>query len=86
MGLEIVELALTVEEEFDFTMEDAEWQEARTLGALYEAVCRHTGVEPTRPPHDEVWNRLLLIFQERFGMKRDQLRYDARFIEDLRMD
>jgi len=86
MGLELVELAVTVEEAFDFTMEDTEWQETRTVGAVYEAVCRHTGVEPTSRPRDEVWNRLVRILQEQFGVKRDELRYDARFIEDLRMD
>jgi hypothetical protein len=50
MGLDIVELVMRTEEVFNITIEPAEAEQVRTVGDLYELVCKLLNVSPTPDP------------------------------------
>jgi acyl carrier protein len=96
MGLDIVELVMTVEEAFDFAIPDRDAERLRTVGDLYWYVREHApgistmaSVSPethTHPPTDEIWKRLLDIIEKEAGVDRARLTPTARFVDDLGMD
>lgn len=50
MGLDIVELVLRTEEVFSITIEDSDAEQLRTVGDLYEQVCKLLNISPTPNP------------------------------------
>jgi acyl carrier protein len=87
MGLDVVEMIMGIEEEFDIDVPDLEWQEARTVGLVYETVCRHLGQAPASPPEGtETRERLLGVIEDQTSISRGELHYNARFVEDLDLE
>lgn len=90
MGLDIVELFIAIESEFSLRIPDAVAAEMTTIGALYEYVARNVAPESrvaTGGPYaGELWERFLDVVQRETGVKRDRLRRDARFVQDLALD
>jgi acyl carrier protein len=50
MGLDIVELVIRTEEVFGITIENYDAEKIRTVGDLYELVCKLLNVSPTPDP------------------------------------
>jgi acyl carrier protein len=50
MGLDNVELVMRTEEVFNITIEDSDAEQVRTVGDLYELVCKLLNVSPTPNP------------------------------------
>ena len=71
MGLDVVELIMRIEEEFDIELDDTELSNSRTVGELYEMVVRR--LEPQaqgRCLSQMAFQRLRRVLIERFGMPR----------------
>lgn len=94
MGLDIVEAFMAVEQEFGIDIPTAEAAQMATVGALFEYVRRHapgdvqssaeeTGIGLYSGP---LWERYLAVLTRETGWRRDRLRPDARWVDDLRMD
>jgi acyl carrier protein len=50
MGLDIVELVIRTEEVFGITIENSDAEKIRTVGDLYQLVCKLLNVSPTPDP------------------------------------
>ena len=87
MGLDIVEMCMDIEEAFGIDVPDEEWQEAQTIGKVYETICRHLG-KPVADVHEgaQEWGKLLDVIQRSTSTKRSELHYYAHFVRDLKLD
>ncbi|MBS1799281.1 MAG: hypothetical protein JSS95_05595 [Acidobacteria bacterium] len=107
MGLDIVELVMRAEEVFNITIEDSDAEQLRTVGDLYELVCKLLNVSPTpnpatpatihKPPPrkysslktytaDDIWIMLVAIIHDQLQVDVSDIRYNARFQNDLGAD
>jgi len=82
VGLDIVEMIMAVEEEFEFAIPDAEASKLETVGQLFAHVQAHAPMG--RAP--EAWERLLAVIARDVGVEAASLRAETRFVYDLRMD
>ena len=80
MGLEIVELLMSVEDSFKFTITDEEAENIATIGQLHDLV-----VSKVSPPMDEavVWNRLKHLIVSQLAIAPEAVTRETRFIDDL---
>jgi acyl carrier protein len=94
MGLDLVEMVMDVEQDFDIQIPDSDAAELRTLGALYYYVRTHAPrltIKPEIratdgvPRADPVWQRLVDIVERTTGQRGDRMTPNTRFVEDLRM-
>ena len=93
MGLDIVELVMTVEEAFGIDIPDRDAERLRTIGDLYWYVREHapSASVPTVDsqhalPNDVLWERLIDVIEKETGVERARLTPAARFVDDLRLD
>ena len=91
MGLDIVELFITVETEFGIEIPDAHAAELRTVGELYAYVLRMLHGANARsligtPAGQEIWSRLIRIVERETGAPLRDITAEASFVEDLRLD
>ena len=94
MGLDIVEAFMAVEQEFGIEVPSADAARMATVGALFDYVRRHVPADPQSsapeagvdPYGGPLWDRYLAVLTRETGWKRDRLRPDARWVDDLRMD
>lgn len=82
MGLDIVELFMAVEEEFQCAIPDADAAKLETVGQLFAYVQAHApaGSAP------DAWQRLLATIAREVGVEPSSLRAESRFVRDLHMD
>ncbi|HEX8234676.1 MAG TPA: phosphopantetheine-binding protein [Abditibacteriaceae bacterium] len=91
MGLEIVELIMRVEEEFEIEIPDSDAEKLETVGALYHYVVETLSAN-SAPDHDsssasdEIWNKLCSIFANEFAIPPLKIRPEAHFVYDLDLD
>ena len=89
MGLDIIETFMAVEAEFDVEVPDAEMERMATVGDLFDYVRAHvdgpSGTEPDERYAGPLWERYLTIVARQIGVPRDQLRPDARWVQDLEL-
>ena len=90
MGLDIVELVMTVEETFGIEIPDRDAERLRTVGDLYWYVLEHAPGASVpivgfrhASPSDELWERLLDIIERETGTERAHLTQQPRFVDDL---
>jgi acyl carrier protein len=90
MGLDIVELVMDVETAFGVRISDADAKDLMTVGTLYDYVGRQVApnlISPRGGPYaGELWERYLDVVAESTGVRRDRLRPEARFVQDLGLD
>jgi hypothetical protein len=106
MGLDIVELVMRCEEEFEVQLEDWKLGQMRTVGDLFEIICEQLRLPfgkdtPTPKISDEipfagaplsswtrdaVWSKLVELCVDQLGLKRDEVQYMAKFMDDLGVD
>ena len=71
------------------TLADDEASRAETVGQLYELICAkksHTPGEIGRLYEDELWVNLQALIAGQCGLERIDIRYNARFVDDLNLD
>jgi hypothetical protein len=87
MGLDIIELVMTVEDEFGIQIPNEEAEQCTTVGLLFECVRKR--VHPDAPPGTfggPLWDRYVSIVGRELGCPLEQVRPAARFVEDLHAD
>jgi acyl carrier protein len=80
MGLDVVEMVMAVEAEFDLDIPDADAGRLATVGDLYWYVREHAAVT------EDLWGRLLDVIERETAVKRERLHPEARFTRDLGLD
>jgi acyl carrier protein len=89
MGLDIVELVMTVETEFGVEIPNADAAELRTVGQLFDYVAARVD------PRDQgtvgryegsLWDRYLDVVAKETGSDRTSLTPNAGFVDDLGLD
>ena len=90
MGLDIVELVMSVEREFGFQIPNAEAGRLRTVGLLFDYVRAHTtqvGTPERGDPYaGPLWDRYLRVVSRSVGISPKQLRPEHDFVRDLRLE
>jgi acyl carrier protein len=86
MGLDIVELVMRVEEEFDVDIPDKVQETILTVGDLADAVAAElTRLGRPADPND-IFGRVKKLTVERAEVKPEKVTRDAKFVDDLGMD
>lgn len=88
MGLEAVELLLSVEEEFKITISESEAEKMPRVGDLYAYVVKtlREGLGAKAPGELEIWHRLKALIVAEIGVRPEEVTLEARFAEDLDID
>jgi hypothetical protein len=91
MGLDIVETFLAVEQEFGIEVPNAEAARMATVGALFDYVRAHVSPEQRGAAADAayagpLWERYVDLLHCEIGGRRDALRPEASWVDDLRLD
>jgi acyl carrier protein len=85
MGLDGVELVMSIEEEFGVEIPDRVAEQLQTVGGMHDYVfaklCEREGRENVIEA--KVWSELLDIIVGQLGVNPDRLHRSARFLEDL---
>ena len=89
MGMETVELAMAVEDEFGIAVPDELMQRVVTVGEFYDAILplvRETGPPELRARTDleeYLWSRVKTLAAEPYGIRPEEVTRATRFVEDL---
>jgi hypothetical protein len=90
MGLDIVETFIAVEQAFDLEILNADAARMGTVGALFDYVRVHVPPERLGPEDSgyagPLWERYLDVVHREVGGRRDALRPEASWVDDLRLD
>lgn len=86
MGLDIVELVMIVEEEFDIDIPDKDQEKILTVGELSDFVVGELTRlgRPVNP--DVIFETVRNIAAERAEVEPERVTRDSRFIDDLGLD
>jgi acyl carrier protein len=88
MGLDSVELIMSIEKEFGIEIADRDAEKVATVGGMHDYVfaklCERDGRENVIEA--KVWNELLDIIVEQLGVKPSELHRGAYFVRDLGID
>lgn len=85
MGLDLVEIAMRIEEEFEITFSDEDAADLYTPGDVINYLMTLPKVYEKRS-RDFVSNAVWKIVEEEGGIKRENFNDDSRFIEDMGID
>jgi acyl carrier protein len=83
VGLDLVDLVMTVEKEFGITIDDLDAEQIGTVGQLYRYVLLKLNRETNE---EQVWERLTTIISEHTGIARDRVTEEKSFVHDFGMD
>lgn len=84
MGLEVVELIMRIEEEFDIEIPDKDAERLTTVGHIADYVSERSQVSLRR--HSEIWERVRAIVIDELAVPENKVMRDARLVEDLDLD
>jgi hypothetical protein len=76
MALEIVELFMRAEEEFEIEIPDEDAQALTTVGALSDYISARLGGQ-------DVWERVRAMVADEISVPAERLAHETRFVEDL---
>ena len=85
MGLETVELVMTVEEEFALQISDADAAKMERVGDMHTFILKTLRERGELVNDAQVWTRLCEIVVEQLGVRPDEVTPTARFIKDLKV-
>lgn len=83
MGLDSVELVMSVEEEFDIQIPDSVAGNIVTVGQLHNYVSTELQRLGREQQSDAVFKKIQQITCEQLGIKPERVTLNARFIQDL---
>jgi acyl carrier protein len=87
MGLDTVELVLSVEQIFDIELPDAMAEKLDTVGKLHQyIVSEHHRLNRPNINSDIIFDQLRTIVCYQLGVEPEEVKPDARFIQDLGAD
>ena len=82
MGLDSVELLLSIEEEFDIDVSNEEASRILTVGDLETLVLSKVGGRAYSEP-EHIWQQLVGLVADASGVRVDEVRRDAHIVRDL---
>lgn len=85
MGLDLVEMVMRVEEEFEITIPDEVAETLVTPRAVIDYLMTLPEINKKRS-REEVRQMVLIMVEDESGVSRDRFNEDSRFIEDLGLD
>jgi acyl carrier protein len=88
MGMEIVELVMRVEEEFEIEIPDADAEAFDTVGALHRYIVQKLADDSSpefnkERASDEIWNKLRSIIADEFALPLERVTPEAHLVYDL---
>jgi hypothetical protein len=87
MGLDLVEMVMELEKEFELDMPDEDLRPMRTVGDFYLYVERRLAdagrLTATGRFEGELWSRYLAVVERETGVPKVRLRPEAEFYRDL---
>lgn len=86
MGLDLVEMVMRVEEEFEIEIPDEVAETMITPKNIIEYVIEQPNVKLKMRPRESIANQIWTIIEDEGGVLRDDYDEDSRFIEDMGMD
>ncbi len=86
MGLDNVELVMSVEDAFDIEIDDTDASGLVTVGLLHEYVVGALRKKGESVSPDKVFDQLRAIVVDQLGIPPDRVVRGARFVPDLRID
>ena len=87
MGLDIVELIISIEDAFNIAIDNEEARKVVTVNDCYKLILSNLAkIEDISWSDEHVWDKMkeLIVFQ--LGVKPEEVTPEATFIEDLRAD
>jgi acyl carrier protein len=84
MGLDIVELIMRVEEEFNIEIPDEDAEKLTTAGSIADYVAEKSGADGDT--HEVIWQRVKAVLVEAYGIPPEKVHPSARLVEDLKLD
>jgi len=87
MGLDFVELIISIEDAFDIAIEDEQASKVVTVDDCYKLILNQIGNSEVKSWSDEqVWEAMKNIIVSELGVKPVDVVPSAKFIEDLGAD
>jgi acyl carrier protein len=86
MGLDTVELAIAVEEEFDIKISDADAAKLGILGDLHNYVVEALRQKNETPDEEQVWQRIKKVVIDQLGVRPEEVTRSAHIVKDLHAD
>ena len=80
MGLDVVELVISIEQHFGISIPDADARSLRSVGDLHAYILAHA--EPP-PASEAAWEWLRDMIEAEFGVPRDRITPEAWVVRDL---
>ena len=86
MGLDTVEIVITIEEEFDIEIPDEDAANLGILGDLHDYVVRVLRQRGETPDESRVWSRIAEIVIAQLGVHPKKVTRSADIVRDLGAD
>lgn len=86
MGLDLVELVMRVEEEFEIEIPDVEAEKMITPKHVIDYVIKQPNVRNKRLPRDLIASEVWEMIEDEGGVTRNDFDENSHFIEDMGMD
>jgi acyl carrier protein len=88
MGMDLVELVMEIEDDFQVSIPDEEAQLIRTVGELSEWLAREVSADstPSSWTTDQLQAHLYQIIADQLGIRVEDIHPESRFVEDLGAD
>jgi acyl carrier protein len=83
MGLQTVELIMSIEETFNVEFSEDDAGRLGTVGDIHSTVLEVLRASGRTPDGVDVWNKLQAIVVEQLGVRPDEVTSTARIVEDL---
>ncbi|MGD2118774.1 MAG: hypothetical protein PVG66_10465 [Chromatiales bacterium] len=90
MGLDIVEMIMAVEEEFELAIPNEIASTLETPGLVHEYVVtqlkENKKIKSNGEQDQEIWEKIQEVIVSQLGVTIDEVTKDAKFVDDLKAD
>lgn len=86
MGLDTVELVLSIEEEFGIAIPDSDAAKLGLLGDLQDYIVGALRQRGESPDEKQVWERLTAVVVRQLGVRPSEVKRTAHIVTDLNAD
>ena len=83
MGLEIIEIRISIEDEFGIEIPDAEAAELDTVGKLFDYILAKVDQSEATTDQANIWQRYITIISNQLNVQSDRIQKNHHFINDL---
>lgn len=86
MGLDLVELVMRIEEEFEIRIADSDAEKLETPGQVIDYLMRRPEIAARAFPRQFVSDTVWEMIEDELGVKREDFNDESRFIQDMNAD